>query len=52
VAVSGKRVRRSHGRNLRRAIIRRSSRRSFVATIRMRTSKGRTVVVRRRVAAC
>jgi hypothetical protein len=52
VAVSGRHVRRARGRNLRRAVIRRSSRRSFVAKIRMRTSCGRTVVVRRRVAAC
>jgi hypothetical protein len=51
-SVSGRHVRRSHGRNLRRATIRRPSRRAFTVRIRMRTSKGRTIVVRRRIAAC
>jgi poly(3-hydroxybutyrate) depolymerase len=51
-AVSGRHVRRARGHNLRRATIRRPSRRAFIVRIRMRTSKGRTVVVKRRVAAC
>jgi ribosomal protein L34 len=52
VAVAGRHVRRAHGRNLRRAVIRRPSRRAFTVRIRMRTSNGRTVVVKRRVASC
>jgi hypothetical protein len=51
-AVSGRHVRRARGHDLRRAAIRRSSRRAFTVRIRMHTSKGRTVVVKRRVAAC
>jgi hypothetical protein len=51
-AVSGRHVRRAHGRNLRRATIRRPSRRAFTVRIRVRTAKGRTVVVKRRIAAC
>jgi hypothetical protein len=52
VRVSGRHVRRAHGRNLRRATIRRPSHRAFTVRIRMRTSTGRTLVVKRRVAAC
>jgi pimeloyl-ACP methyl ester carboxylesterase len=51
-AVSGSHVRRARGHDLRRATIRRPSRRAFSVRIRMRTSKGRIVVVKRRVAAC
>jgi hypothetical protein len=52
VAVSGAHVRRAHGRNLRRAVVRRSSRRAFTLRMRVRTSAGRSIAVRRRVAAC
>ena len=51
-SVSGRHVRRARGRNLRRATIRRPSRRAFTVRIQMRTSKGRTVTIRRRIAAC
>jgi hypothetical protein len=52
VAVSGRHVRPAHGRDLRRATIRRPSRRAFSVRIRIRTASGRTVLVRRRVGAC
>jgi hypothetical protein len=52
VAVSGTHVRRARGRNLRRAVVRRPSRKAFTVRIRVRTSGGRMVAVRRRVAGC
>jgi hypothetical protein len=52
VAVSGAHVRRARGRNLRRAVVRRPSRKAFTVRMRVRTSGGRTVTVRRRVAGC
>jgi hypothetical protein len=52
VAVSGTHVRRTRGRNLRRAVVRRPSRKAFTVRIRVRTSGGRMVAVRRRVAGC
>ena len=52
VAVSGAHVRRARGRSLRRAVVRRPSRGAFTVRIRVRTSSGRSIAVRRRVAAC
>jgi hypothetical protein len=52
VAVSGRHVRRARGRSLRRAVVRRPSRKAFTVRIVLRTSGGRTIGVRRRVAAC
>jgi hypothetical protein len=52
VAVSGAHVRRARGRNLRRAVVRRPSRGAFTVRISVRTSGGRSIAVRRRVAAC
>jgi hypothetical protein len=51
-SVSGRHVKRARGRNLRRARIKRPSHRAFTVKIRMRTAKGRTITVKRRVAAC
>jgi hypothetical protein len=51
-SVSGRHVRRARGHNLRRARIKRPSHRAFTVKIRMRTAKGRTITVKRRVAAC
>jgi hypothetical protein len=51
-SVSGRHVRGARGRNLRRARIKRPSHGAFTVKIRMRTAKGRTIVVKRRVAAC
>ena len=51
-AVSGRHVRPARGRNLRRATIRRPSHRAFTVRIRLRTARGHTIVVRRRIPAC
>jgi hypothetical protein len=51
-AISGRHVRRVRGRNLRRATIKRPSHRAFTVTIRVRTAKGRTIAIKRRVPAC